>query len=173
MDGLAAAKARFGDSISYESGKRARAILEEYRRTGVMPDLGPSKAMRMPTHTNEERLAYYRAHGLDKCDDYPGGDAAFATDVLSGAQHDNGPSLGPLKAEDAYVIGKMADGTFAYDGSFEEYGFRPEVRLAYIKYAGKHGFVVHVNYPYGSLEQYEKDVLSGAYARRLLGVDKG
>ena len=28
-------------------------------------------------HTNAERLAYYRAHGLTCCDDYPGGDEQF------------------------------------------------------------------------------------------------
>ena len=35
---------------------------------------------------SEERLAYYRSHGLTDCSDYPGGDAAFERDVLAGDQ---------------------------------------------------------------------------------------
>ena len=31
---------------------------------------------------SDERLAYYRSHGLTNCSDYPGGDAAFVRDVL-------------------------------------------------------------------------------------------
>lgn len=58
------------------------------------------------------RLEYYRAHGLTNCDDYPGGDAAFEHDVLSGQYRDRRFCEAPLKREDYYVLKYMLDGKF-------------------------------------------------------------
>lgn len=53
---------------------------------------------------SDERLAYYRSHGLTNCSDYPGGDAAFVRDVLSGDQREeHRPFTFDMKQEDAYI----------------------------------------------------------------------
>lgn len=82
-------------------------------------------------HTNEERLFYYRSHGLTSCDDYPGGDARFEADVLSGAYHDEDGDMDELPREDVYIVGKMLDGTFLFGESFDEYGYNVKVIAAY------------------------------------------
>lgn len=75
----------------------------------------------VPSCPDWERLAYYRSHGLDRCDDYPGGDAAFEMDVLSGLYHCHGFPGGSPGREDAYVLARMADGRFRFDGGFIKY----------------------------------------------------
>lgn len=86
-----------------------------------------------PHHTNEERLAYYRTRGLDRCDDYPGGDAKFEADVLSGKFHDDDGDMAEPPVEDAYIISKMLDGTFLFEESFLAYGYNCAVSRAYMK----------------------------------------
>lgn len=76
----------------------------------VPPGLGEP-----PVYTDTDRLSYYRLHGLTACDDYPGGDARFESDVLSGEEHDCADRIG---TEDAYIIARMDDGRFSYDARF-------------------------------------------------------
>lgn len=90
--------------------------------------------------TNEERLAYYRAHGLDCCDDYPGGDAAFAADVLSGEYHDENGVMAEPPREDAYIISKMRSGRFKFTREFMRYGWSRFVRRAILDNCRKNGF---------------------------------
>lgn len=93
-------------------------------------------------HTNEERLAYYKAHGLSQCDDYPGGQVQFEADVLSGKLHDEDGVLEDPPAEDAYVIRKMLDGTFRFDLAFWKYGYNYAVRGTYEDIIRKLGVAV-------------------------------
>lgn len=97
-------------------------------------------------YTNAGRLAYYRAHGLESCDDYPGGDAQFEIDVLSGEYHDADLACEPSKREDAYIIERMRDGRFMFDSLFCRYGMNMEVEKAYIDNASKNGFTVSTFY---------------------------
>lgn len=168
MNGLEAAKKRFSDSDAFALGQDALAALNEYRQTGKFPRVEHSCVVRPRVYSHQERLAYYRAHGLARCNDYPGGDAAFEADVLSGEYHDAGVSMSRLKREDEYIIARMQDGRFRYDEAFREFGLRQEVELAYIKNAAKNHLTVHFSYPYGDLAQFEKDVRSGVYVCRLL-----
>lgn len=92
--------------------------------------------------TNEERLAYYRIHGLDRCDDYPGGDAAFEADVLSGKYHDENGTWPEPGREDAYVIARMEDGRFKFTREFRRYGWSPFVFRAFLDNCHKNGFDV-------------------------------
>ena len=110
------------------------------------------------------RLDYYRSHGLDRCDDYPGGDVQFESDVLSGtARHEDFAAMGPLGAEDAYIIGRMHDGRFRYDSKFRWFPMRPEVMLAFRETMGSRG--IHSTYSV-PLDVLRKDVLSGEFARQ-------
>ena len=68
---------------------------------------------------SEERLAYYRSHGLAVCDDYPGGDAAFERDVLSGEQREERDFTFELKREDAYIYKCLEDGRFVPEIGFD------------------------------------------------------
>lgn len=125
-----------------------------------------STTMEKPiSHTNEERLRYYRTHGLDNCDDYPGGDNQFEQDVLSGRYHDNLSTDRLPSREDAYIVDKMNDGTFKFSVDFEEYFGHPQVMLAYHENCGRNHFSIMRNYPGGPMQLHE-DVMSGEYARR-------
>lgn len=76
---------RYDDGFARSFGCEMRAELDARSRgetTGFGRHNNDIETPRV--FTNEERLAYYRAHGLDACDDYPGGDAGFEADVLSG-----------------------------------------------------------------------------------------
>lgn len=81
---------------------------------------------------SEERLAYYRSHGLDDCSDYPGGDAAFVRDVLAGDQREERrPFTFELKREDAYICKCLQDGRFRADLDFRSHFYmHPKVVLA-------------------------------------------
>ena len=138
--------------------------LDEFRETGTYPERIHRQEL-----TAADRLAYYRSHGLSDCSDYPGGDAQFASDVLSGAQRDeDSAAMGPLGNEDAYVISMMEDGKFAYDADFVRFPCRPEVLLAYYE----NGARCHVHLPPhiypGGLPRFRLDVGSGEYAKRKL-----
>ena len=81
---------------------------------------------------SEKRLAYYRSHGLVNCNDYPGGDAAFARDVLAGDQRDeNCPFTFELKREDAYICKCLKNLRFLPDLDFSRHcHMHPKVVLA-------------------------------------------
>lgn len=81
---------------------------------------------------SEERLAYYRSHGLDDCLDYPGGDVAFVRDVLAGDQREeHRPFTFELKQEDAYICKCLKDGRFRADLDFRSHFYmHPKVVLA-------------------------------------------
>lgn len=87
--------------------------------SGEWDELASYCGQRSNVPSDEERLAYYRSHGLDRCDDYPGGDAQFEADVLSGLYH-NSPDdwEDDPKKEDAYVIARLEDGRFQVDLGF-------------------------------------------------------
>jgi len=71
---------------------------------------------------SEERLAYYRSHGLTDCSDYPGGDAAFERDVLAGNQREERhPFTFILKREDEYIYKCIEDGRFKIDWDFRHH----------------------------------------------------
>lgn len=108
--------------------------------------------------TPEERLAYYRSHGLVNCDDYPGGDKQFELDVLSGAQRDESIYYGDMKNEDAYIIKTIQDGRFKLDDDFRiHFTMRPHVMLAVYD-----ALDVRMNYLGGPV-QLREDILSGRY----------
>lgn len=67
---------------------------------------------------SEERLVYYRSHGLVDCNDYPGGDEAFERDVLSGEQREEMFCHFEFKREDAYIYKCIENGKFAVDFDF-------------------------------------------------------
>lgn len=80
---------------------------------------------------SEERLAYYRSHGLSDCSDYPGGDTAFVRDVLAGDQREERrPFTFELKREDAYICKCLQDGRFLADLDFRSHFYmHPKVVL--------------------------------------------
>lgn len=82
---------------------------------------------------SKERLAYYRSHGLSDCSDYPGGDAAFERDVLSGDQREEHRLYNfDLKREDAYICKCLVDGRFKVDLDFRRHFYmHPKVILAF------------------------------------------
>ena len=82
---------------------------------------------------SKERLAYYRSHGLSDCSDYPGGDAAFERDVLSGDQREEHRLYNfDLKREDAYICKCLGDGRFKVDLDFRRhFHMHPKVILAF------------------------------------------
>ena len=129
LDGdMARAEAEFEESMAMVP------TFEELAAHPKLPsELDREARARRPHHTNEERLAYYRAHGLVHCDDYPGGDAQFEADVLSGAYHDEDGDMDEAPREDAYVISKMLDGTFLFERMFRQYGYSNRVKAAYNK----------------------------------------
>lgn len=81
---------------------------------------------------SEERLAYYRSHGLTDCSDYPGGDSAFVRDVIAGDQREERrPFTFELKREDAYICKCLQDGRFRADLDFRSHFYmHPKVVLA-------------------------------------------
>lgn len=80
---------------------------------------------------SEERLAYYRSHGLDHCSDYPGGDEAFERDVLSGKQRDESfPFSFDMKLEDAYIYNCLENGRFVPELDFyDTFVLHPKIRF--------------------------------------------
>lgn len=71
---------------------------------------------------SEERLAYYRSHGLDHCSDYPGGDEAFERDVLSGDKREEGLNFSfDMKPEDDYICKCLQSGRFVPETDFTHY----------------------------------------------------
>lgn len=82
---------------------------------------------------SKERLAYYRLHGLSDCSDYPGGDAAFERDVLSGDQREEHRLYNfDLKREDDYICQCLGDGRFKVDLDFRRHFYmHPKVILAF------------------------------------------
>lgn len=94
-----------------------------------------------PVLSNEDRLAYYRSHGLDKCDDYPGGDSQFEADVLSGLYHNTHEDrdVAP-KREDAYIIARLNDGRFQVDPNFGLHVWNFELEDAYYAAATRLGW---------------------------------
>ena len=125
-------------------------MLDTLRRLRSGEYVEPVKIKReFVEHTNEERLAYYRAHGLVDCDDYPGGDSKFEQDVLSGAYHAWVATDEPMSQEDAYVCSAAYSGKFRFDVKFPEYFRHPRLFLAYFENAGKNGVLVDFVYPGG------------------------
>lgn len=122
---------------------------EAYMRKHVYPHLTT------PSSDAKERLAYYRSHGLDCCDDYPGGDAAFERDVLAGDQREEREYNFELKREDAYIMKCMENGKFKFDDKFC-FGFyhHPKVRLELYERLD-----VRLDCPGGPLK-FREDVLS-------------
>ncbi len=79
---------------------------------------------------SEERLAYYRSHGLVDCNDYPGGDEAFEKDVLSGEQREETAFHFKFKREDAYIYKCIKNGKFKVDFDFcRNFRMHPRVGL--------------------------------------------
>ena len=117
-----------------------------------------------------ERLAYYRSHGLTDCSDYPGGDAQFEKDVLSGEYRHEKPVLEPIGREDAYIIKCLKTGRLKVDwAEFWKYGVRPEVDIAARDSCG--GCVIHRSSdPSYTYAKYREEVLSGEYAKNHLDV---
>ena len=71
---------------------------------------------------SEERLAYYRSHGLTDCSDYPGGDSAFEKDVLAGDQREEHRLFTfDMKREDTYIYKCIEDGRFKIDWDFRRH----------------------------------------------------
>lgn len=97
------------------------------------------RSKRRDVPSNEERLAYYRSHGLAECADYPGGDAAFAADVLAG---DPDPRDRESRKEDGYVVARMDDGRFAFDKDFIAYGLSWPVACAFRRNASRRGIMI-------------------------------
>lgn len=132
-----------GRDLDEDMARLDREFEESQRKIPTMQDIMEASDLPKPSeyererrarrthHTNEERLAYYRTHGLVSCDDYPGGDAQFEADVLSGAYHDEDGDMDEPPREDAYIIGKMLDGTFLFEKAFKKYGYNIKVRAAY------------------------------------------
>lgn len=147
---------------AHELGKKLKQIIIDQRKNGTPPkNITKLKETNRPT--NEERLQYYRTHGLDKCDDYPGGDAQFKQDVLSGQFHDQFVTETPMKREDQYIHDCMRTGRLKFKRDITEHIHHPMLMLAYYETAHLNGLFVHHTYP-GGPEQYKKDVLSGKYA---------
>lgn len=80
---------------------------------------------------SEKRLAYYGSHGLVNCNDYPGGDAVFARDVLAGDQREEHcPFTFNLKREDAYICKCLKNLRFLPDLDFRQHCYmHPKVAL--------------------------------------------
>lgn len=125
-------------------------------------------------NTDEERLVYYRSHGLADCSDYPGGDAQFEKDVLSGKHHMRDLAEGSLLREDQYVYDKMYDGTFLFDSNFLYFVIHPLFIIAYYDICYQHGvyaFPPHppiAEYCRGGYTKFRNDVLSGKYVHDVL-----
>ena len=128
---MARAEAEFEESM--RSIPSMQEIVAHPERLSTAADYKREQRAKRIHHTNEERLAYYRARGLGRCDDYPGGDAQFEADVLSGAYHDEDGDMDDVPREDAYVISKMLDGTFLFERMFRQYGYSNRVMAAYNK----------------------------------------
>ena len=162
---------RYDDGFAKSFGLAMKEAMEAEAR-GEETSFGRDRSHEMlslPKPTNEERLQYYRAHGLTDCADYPGGDAQFEADVLSGLYHDEQVEEGEPKREDAYVIQAMWDGRLRYDGKFKWYIHHPLLRYAYYCNSGKNGFHELRNWQYrGGPYQYMQDLLSGEYARKCV-----
>ena len=106
---------------------------------------------------SEERLAYYRSHGLSDCSDYPGGDAAFERDVLAGNQREERhPFTFILKREDEYIYKCIEDGRFKIDWDFRHhFHMHPKLILIVEHTYEKIYFGMYQRSP-----EYEKSILS-------------
>lgn len=79
---------------------------------------------------SEDRLAYYRSHGLADCSDYPGGDETFERDVLSGEQREEKDFHFEFKNEDAYIYKCVENGKFKVDRDFGlSFHIHPRIQL--------------------------------------------
>ena len=84
--------------------------------------------------TNQERLDFYRSHGLVKCNNYPGGDEQFEKDVLSGEFHEtkfNRNDFSQLKKEDLYILHAMLSDTIQFDTEITRYLHHPILLIKY------------------------------------------
>ena len=106
---------------------------------------------------SEERLAYYRSHGLTDCSDYPGGDSAFVRDVLAGDQREEHRLFTfDLKREDAYIYKCIEDGRFKIDWDFRHhFHMHPKLILIVENTYEKIYFGMYQRSP-----EYEKSILS-------------
>ena len=106
---------------------------------------------------SEERLAYYRSHGLTDCSDYPGGDAAFERDVLAGNQREERhPFTFDMKREDTYIYKCIEDGRFKIDWDFRRHFYmHPKLILIVENTYEKIYFGMFHRPP-----EYEKSILS-------------
>ena len=106
---------------------------------------------------SKERLAYYRSHGLSDCSDYPGGDAAFVRDVLSGDQREeHRPFTFDMKQEDAYICRCIECGRFKIDLDFRmHFRMHPKVIVTV-----ESAYVWMCGYSPSQNPDYEKEILS-------------
>lgn len=106
---------------------------------------------------SDERLAYYRSHGLTNCSDYPGGDAAFVRDVLSGDQREeHRPFMFDMKQEDSYICRCIECGRFKIDLDFRmHFRMHPKVILTV-----ESAYVWMCGYSPGKNPNYEKEIMS-------------
>ena len=124
--------------------------------------------------TDEDRLKYYREHGLTCCDDYPGGDTQFESDVLSGEFHARVITDQPMMREDQYVHDKILDGTLKCTMDLVRHLHHPVLKLAFFDMGATNGTPLlqessDVRHRYhGNLGLYREEVLSGEYARRVM-----
>ena len=106
---------------------------------------------------SKERLAYYRSHGLSDCSDYPGGDAAFVRDVLSGDQREeHRPFMFDMKQEDSYICRCIECGRFKIDLDFRmHFRMHPKVILTV-----ESAYVWMCGYSPSRNTNYEKEIMS-------------
>lgn len=106
---------------------------------------------------SKERLAYYRSHGLSDCSDYPGGDAAFVRDVLSGDQREeHRPFTFDMKQEDAYICRCIECGRFKIDLDFRmHFRMHPKVIVTV-----ESAYVWMCGYSPSQNPDYEKEIMS-------------
>lgn len=147
--------------------KERKAWLAKLRHMVDTDDFSELEAeLKRQEPTNADRLAYYRSHGLTDCRDYPGGDAQFEKDVLSGEHRHASVTLEPLGREDAYIIkcirNKRLD---VADCGLYQYGVRPEVDVAIMDVTGMIR-VYSSPTPYNDYAIYRNEVLSGEYAKK-------
>lgn len=155
---------RYIDGFAHTFGSKMRDVMRRESQ-GEVTEFGRDRSHEVLTRpANQDRLRYYRSHGLDSCDDYPGGDTVFESDVLSGAHHDVRVELGEPKREDAYVLEAIKSGRLRYDGKLQRYLAHPLLILAFYESMSRNHFRVRCMYR-GGLFQLREDILSGSYAK--------
>lgn len=121
-----------------EAGRRGGQLLTAVAMSGDYDvDMVEFRRAGLVLRPNEERLEYYRTHGLVRCDDYPGGDAQFEADVLSGAFYDKYGEMEEPPREDAYIIVQIENGKFKPDTRFFLYGYNQQVMAAFNKWRNR------------------------------------